>query len=814
MRSSSPRFLSSHLLSRLREPGPYDKVYKVRDAAPTRLALGLPGGFALDDEASKWDTVEEAALVCLPSRLRLAYPHVELPLAVSTAVDALLKHADAATAEAVASWEEERKVSAHAAALVQEASEGRRISPDPKLWRDAETGATDNLWLNLSDGYIGGGRQNWDGTGGSGSALRHFQEMQVQGRFYPLAVKLGTITARGADVYSYAEDDMVEDPHLAQHLAHWGIDVLRMEKTEKSMAELEIALNSGYEFDKILESGAELQPLSGPGFVGLSNLGNSCYLNSLIQLLKELPELGLRHAEQAGPASPLFRAAGPDGGASDVLVQMAKLQAGLLSPHAPAVRPARFKALLGRGHPEFSSARQQDVVEYFGHLLAKLDAAQPSAPPSRLFEFETRVRDACAASGRVRYTRAQEAVLVLRIPEDRALNAPDVQRYKERQAKRQRLASEGAAAYICAPEASDGAVTELDVTPSGDVEMTPAPSATVAADEPPVRAVVPFTACLELFSAPEALEGLALGGSDGRRGPGVRTVRLATFPPYLALQMSRFTVGANWVPAKLDVSVAVPERLSLEHLRAPPPPPDEVPLPPDESRAGGAAGGAEAAAAAALVAMPQAPDETFVAQLVSMGFSANGSRRAAVATGNTSAEASMEWVLSHMEDADFDTPLAPLAPLAPPAAARQPAAAADPESLAQLTSMGFSEAAARAALRHASGSLERAADWLFSQEDAEGAAQAMAKEQAAQDAGAQADASGAGAGAGAALDDGPGEYELVGFVSHMGASTACGHYVAHVVRQGRWALFNDEKVALSAAPPLDCGYLYLYRRRG
>jgi hypothetical protein len=47
---------------------------------------------------------------------------------------------------------------------------------------------------------------------------------------------------------------------------------------------------------------------------------------------------------------------------------------------------------------------------------------------------------------------------------------------------------------------------------SGDVEMTPAPSATVAADEPPVRAVVPFTACLELFSAPEALEGLALGG--------------------------------------------------------------------------------------------------------------------------------------------------------------------------------------------------------------------------------------------------------------------------------------------------------------
>ena len=45
----------------------------------------------------------------------------------------------------------------------------------------------------------------------------------------------------GADVYSYApdENDMVEDPLLAEHLSHWGIDVMRLEKTEKSMAELQ-----------------------------------------------------------------------------------------------------------------------------------------------------------------------------------------------------------------------------------------------------------------------------------------------------------------------------------------------------------------------------------------------------------------------------------------------------------------------------------------------------------------------------------------------------------------------------------------------
>ena len=49
-------------------------------------------------------------------------------------------------------------------------------------------GETENLWLNLSTGYIGGGRRNWDGTGGSGAALQHFLDT---GSRYPLCVKLG-----------------------------------------------------------------------------------------------------------------------------------------------------------------------------------------------------------------------------------------------------------------------------------------------------------------------------------------------------------------------------------------------------------------------------------------------------------------------------------------------------------------------------------------------------------------------------------------------------------------------------------------------
>lgn len=63
------------------------------------------------------------------------------------------------------------------------------------------------------------------GTGGNNHAVEYYEAHR-----FPLAVKLGTITPDGADVYSYSEDDMVLDPKLNQHLAHFGIDVSSMTK--------------------------------------------------------------------------------------------------------------------------------------------------------------------------------------------------------------------------------------------------------------------------------------------------------------------------------------------------------------------------------------------------------------------------------------------------------------------------------------------------------------------------------------------------------------------------------------------------------
>ena len=64
-----------------------------------------------------------------------------------------------------------------------------------------------------------------------------------------------------------------------------------------------------------------------------------------------------------------------------------------------------------------------------------------------------------------------------------------------------------------------------------------------------------------------------------------------------------------------------------------------------------------------------------------------------------------------------------------------------------------------------------------------------------------------------ALTDGPPQYKLVAFISHMGTSTCVGHYVCHILKEGRWVIYNDEKVALSENQPKKLGYLYLYQRK-
>ncbi len=47
---------------------------------------------------------------------------------------------------------------------------------------------------------------------------------------------------------------------------------------------------------------------------------------------------------------------------------------------------------------------------------------------------------------------------------------------------------------------------------------------------------------------------------------------------------------------------------------------------------------------------------------------------------------------------------------------------------------------------------------------------------------------------GAVLDDGDGKYTLRAIISHIGKNTDHGHYVCHILKNGEWYFYNDEKV--------------------
>ncbi|CAM6037602.1 unnamed protein product [Sphagnum compactum] len=713
---------------------------------PTLLAIGVDGGFNSKDPECE----ETYSIVILPDFVRLPFPSVELPEKVRLAVDGVLAAVGAERKEQVASWTaDKRHVSVFATSL-QQLKTGVMVPPTG--WKCAKCDKTENLWLNLTDGMILCGRRNWDGTGGNNHAMEHYQETN-----YPLAVKLGTITAdlEAADVYSYPEDDTVEDPLLAEHLAHFGINFSVLTKTEMTTAERELDQNTNFDWNRIQEKGKELEPLFGPGLTGLANLGNSCYLGSVMQAVfatKDFQKhyyenLKLEDAFRQAPADPTL----------DLDMQLAKLAHGILSgKYAVAsqkqgltcllkgqdgIPPRMFKSLIGTGHPEFASSRQQDALEYFQHFLEQVERTRASIAaedPSQCFKFYVEERIMCSSSRKVKYTRRTDNVLSLSIPLHAAINTDEVAAYQKRKAEKE-LAGEK------------------------------------LSNEEIVRPRVPLAACLESFCAAEEIHDFYSSAINGKT-TAIKTTRLATFPDYLVIHLRKFILDAGWVPKKLDVFVDVPDELDISSMRG-------QGLQPDEQLLPETAGPTDQVGAAA--------DEAIVAQLATMGFPRLRCEKAAIQTSNTGLEEAMTWLLAHMDDPDVDEPFR----------GAQEFQAVDEVNLETLVSFGFKPDVACKALRATGGNVERAAEWIFSHSEVSSAVDPDMGAGNHDNVAFEPD-----------LPNGQGKYQLLSFVSHMGTSTQSGHYVVHVRKEDHWVIFNDSKVALSGDPPKDMGYLYFFQR--
>ncbi|EWM24947.1 ubiquitin carboxyl-terminal [Nannochloropsis gaditana] len=770
-------------------------VCEEKNTGPTVLGIGVEGGFPLDSQ--KVEVVKECALVVVNpgengscgkvETQSVPLPNTALPEIVSRAARALIDHQGAGSQAEEATWlaeEDPRPVSKYADGLIQ-LDNGVKVSSDPATWRCAESGQTQNLWLNLSDGYIGSGRaQVVNGeTIGTGAALRHFHDTHG---LYPLAVKLGTITPHGADVYSYApdEDGMVTDPKLAQHLAHWGIDAMRLEKTDKSLAELEIE-GQKWAFSRITEAGAHLRPLRGPGYVGLKNLGNSCYMNSVLQLLFTLPEVQRQYLDHA----------------YDLAEREAADAAGDAG-FTTSLEPKMFKTLMGKQHPEFSTGRQQDAAEYLEHVLERLLRAERglggkeggqdwSVSTEDLFKYLVEERLQCVESGKVRYGSKSDLFLRLMIPVEAATNRDAVLQHQAKHGvnKKQKLAADKSPP--AGPAVEEGSAgQEEGASGLGGEEGN------AAEKEEEVFPIVPFAACFETFVRTEDVEDY-FSTALGRKGLARKSVRFQTFPRYLIVQLKRYYVDTQtWEGKKLEAVVDVPEVLDLRAWRGRGLQEGEETLP--DGKEGGEKGEAEG--------KTPSVDAGMAAQMECMGFSTHAIARALLAVGNAGVEQATAWLFEHLEDSDINEPL----PSASATASSAPRAAEpDASAVNNLAAMmGFTEEQAKAALQATEGSMERAADWLFSHAD--DLPRAVAEVLGA---GGGEERGQEGGQTPSQCNDGEGVYSLVGFISHVGRNLGSGHYVAHIKKEGEWAIFDDQKVAASEKPPKDLGYLYVYRRQ-
>ena len=515
----------------------------------------------------------------------------------------------------------------------------------------------ENLWLCLECGNLGCGRSQFGGVGGNSHALAH-SDMAP----HAVAVKLGSITADGsADIYCYKCNEERTDPNLATHLANWGIDITGREKTEKSLMEMQVEHNLKWEFSMTNEGGQELTPIFGPEFTGLINLGNSCYLSSIVQCLFSLPEFKQRyyHPNEEPPFS--------QNPAEDLETQLRKLADGILSgrysqpdrdviacpdspevPHQRGLAPAMFKHLIGRGHEEFSTMRQQDAFEFMLHLFKSVSLSPHPGNlnnPIQFFRFAAEQRLQCISCNKVRYKVDEQDNISIPVPA-RRLPCLD-------------------------PSSAHGSNNSKQFQP------------------------VTLSECLDAFTAEELVE-FSCPSCGSRNGFSKRSL-FRTLPQELIINARRFEL-INWVPTKLDIPVEVGDQ-ALDF---------------SAYISSGLQDGEEL--------LPDTENNTFIPhpgaldQLLSMGFPMVRCEKALYATGNSDLEAAMNWLFAHMEDPDIDLPLDNNQ-----ARGKSDEASQDQDKVTQLGEMGISEARSRKALAATDGDVNRALDWVFSHpEDLEG----------------------------------------------------------------------------------------------
>ena len=261
----------------------------------------------------------------------------------------------------------------------------------------------------------------------------------------------------------------------------------------------------------------QLTPRQQPGpRSGLRNLGNTCYLNAVLQALLSFPHFVRALVDLVPPASFSAQPPAPTpeaAAAAGVCAALADLVRERERAHGASLCPERVKTALGRYNAAFAGHQQQDAHELLVVLLDALDAG-------------LRVRAGASAPTPVAATFRAELAVAL---ECRACHAVSAHTEPEH-------------------------CLSLDVTPVAAADAASAAS----------TAVLDVAACAQAFFRDEPLaHTCAACGCTAA----VKRTRLRRAPRVLALHLKRFVPqDAGRAFAKCTRAVAVPPALALDRV--------------------------------------------------------------------------------------------------------------------------------------------------------------------------------------------------------------------------------------------------------
>jgi ubiquitin carboxyl-terminal hydrolase 5/13 len=192
------------------------------------------------------------------------------------------------------------------------------------------------------------------------------------------------------------------------------------------------------------------------------------------------------------------------------------------------ISPSMFKSIVGKGHPEFSTMRQQDAQEFLQHALSLMQQKErvmgTDSTKGCTFQLESRLQ--CLECERVQYRSVPSTSLILPVP-----------------AVKKGLTDDGRQLY----------------EPVRLLEMIEAY----------------FEAEMREYNCP----------IDQSKTTASFASTFKTFPEYLFFVASRFVLGEGWVMEKLNVDIETPMEMSLDHLRGQGIQEGEVEFPSDSNNA-------------------------------------------------------------------------------------------------------------------------------------------------------------------------------------------------------------------------------------